>query len=441
MGAPRSTSPAELLRQLIRFDTTNPPGDEGPCLDYIRGLFALGGDGAVECLVRESPAARPNLVVRVAGRGEAPPLLMQGHVDVVTTVGQRWTHPPFGGDLVKGWVWGRGALDMKGGVAMMVSALLRLLERGEPPAGDVVLCCLADEEAGGAHGAQFLVERHPELFAGIRHGLGEGGATTQHVNGRPFYPIMVAEKRACRLRVTLRGPGGHASRSHRGGTMARLGEMLRALDAHRLPVHVTPVASDYVRGIASATPEPERSRLLALLDPRQTDAVLDGMGDESGRFDPILHHTINATIVRAGEKVNVIPSVATVDLDGRMLPGFEPEDFIAEVRAVIGDEPEVEVIGSGPRLKEADRGSLYELLCSVLRELEPEAVPVPLLMTGATDQRYFARLGIEGYGYLPLRLPPGFGQETVHAADERVPAAALDFGTEALTRVLRRYNG
>src|SRR5215470_6812115 len=281
MGAPRSTSPAELLRQLIRFDTTNPPGEEGPCLEYIRGLFALSADGAVECLVRESPGGRPNLVVRVAGRGEAPPLLMQGHVDVVTTAGQHWTHPPFGGDLVKGWVWGRGALDMKGGVAMMVCALLRALERGEPPAGDVVLCCLADEEAGGAHGAQFLVERHADLFAGIHHGLGEGGATTQHLHGRPFYPIMVAEKRACRLRVTLRGPGGHASRSHRGGTMARLGEMLRALDGHRLPVHVTPVAAAYVSGVAEASPEPSRSRLLALLDPARTNAVLDDMGPEA----------------------------------------------------------------------------------------------------------------------------------------------------------------
>ncbi|TMC03413.1 MAG: M20/M25/M40 family metallo-hydrolase [Chloroflexi bacterium] len=439
MGAPNSTSPAELLRRLIRFDTTNPPGDEGPCLEYLRGLFTDAG--GADCRVLESPGGRPNLVVRVPGRGEAPPLLLQGHVDVVTTAGQRWSHPPFGGDLLKGWVWGRGALDMKGGVAMMASALLDRLHRGDPPAGDVVLCCLADEEAGGVHGAQFLVERHAELFAGIRHGLGEGGATTQHLHGRAFYPIMVAEKRACRLRVTLRGPGGHASRSHRGGTMARLGELLGALDRQRLPVHLTPVASGYVRGIAAASPEPERSRLLALLDPARTDAVLDRMGDEAGRFDPILHHTINATIVRAGEKVNVIPSLATVDLDGRMLPGFEPEEFIAEVRAIIGPEPEVEVIGSGPRLKEAEQGPLYDLLCAVLRELEPAAVPVPLLMTGATDQRHFARLGIEGYGYLPLRLPPGFGQETVHAADERVPAAALDFGTDALSRVLSRYRG
>jgi acetylornithine deacetylase/succinyl-diaminopimelate desuccinylase-like protein len=438
MGQTATIAPAELLRQLIRFDTTNPPGDEGPCLEHLRALFDAAG---VPSRTLVSPGGRPNLVVRVPGRGEAPPLLLQGHVDVVTTAGQRWTRPPFGGDLVGGWVWGRGALDMKGGVAIMVSALLRCRERGEAPAGDVVLCCLADEEAGGVHGAQFLVAEHPELFSGIRHGLGEGGGTTQHLDGRPFYPIMVAEKRACRLRVTLRGPGGHASRTHSGGTMARLGSMLVALDRSRLPVHVTPVTAAYVSGIAEASREPFRSRLLALLDPATAHAALDQLGEDAGRLDPILHHTINATIVRAGEKINVIPSVATVELDGRMLPGFEPESFVSEVREVIGQEPEVEVIGSGPRLQEAERGPFFDLLCDVLRELEPDAVPVPMLMTGATDQRHFARLGVVGYGYLPMRLPAGFGQETVHAADERIPAAALEFGTDALFQVVQRYRG
>ncbi len=438
MGASTPT-PAQLLRELIRFDTTNPPGNEGPCLAHLKGLFDAHPSARTWTLA--SPAGRPNLVVRVPGRGEAPPLLLQGHVDVVTTAGQAWTRPPFGGDLVRGWVWGRGALDMKGGVAMMVVALLRALEEGRPPAGDVVLCLLADEEAGGMHGARFLVERHPELFEGIQHGIGEGGATTQHIGGRPFYPIMVAEKRACRLRVTLRGPGGHASRSHRGGTMARLGEMLVALDRCRLPVHVTPAAAGYVRGIAWASPEQERPDLLSLLDPARAPAALEAMGERAGRFESVLRHTINATIVHGGEKINVIPSEAVVDLDGRMLPGFEPEQFIGEVRHVIGQEPEIETLVVGPRLREAERGPFYDLLCDVLRELEPEAVPVPLLMTGATDQRHFASLGIQGYGYLPLRLPEGFGQETVHAADERVPASALDCGTRALTEVLTRYRG
>jgi len=436
MGETTTPTPAATLGALIRFDTTNPPGGEGPCLDYLMRLFQARG---VACRMLGASAERPNLVVRVPGRGLAPPLLMQGHVDVVTTTGQLWTHPPFGGDVVDGWVWGRGALDMKGGVAMMATALLRCLDRDLPPAGDVVFCCLADEEAGGMLGAQYLVQGHAELFEGIRHGIGEGGASTQHIGGRQFYPIMVAEKRACRLRITLRGPGGHASRSHRGGTMARLGEMLRALDRSRLPVHVTPVAAEYVQGISETASEPARSRLRALLDVTRTDAVLDTMGEESSRFDPILHHTINATIVRAGEKINVIPSEANVDLDGRMLPGFEPEEFVAEVRQVVGQAPEIEILGVGPRLQPAERGLFYELLCEVIQQLEPQAVTVPLLMTGATDQRHFAQLGIDGYGYLPLRLPRGFGQETVHAADERVPVAALDFGTEALFQVLHRY--
>jgi acetylornithine deacetylase/succinyl-diaminopimelate desuccinylase-like protein len=430
--------PAQLLQELIRFRTVNPPGNEAPCQDHLRALFEARGVPAR--LLCSSPG-RPNLVVRVPGRGEAPPLLLQGHVDVVTVAGQRWARDPFGGELIDGWVWGRGALDMKGGLAMMVSALLRCLDQGRPPAGDVVLCCLADEEAGGVHGAQFLVQCHPGLFEGIRHGLGEGGGATLTVEGRRFYPIMVAEKRICRLRMVVRGPGGHASQTHRDGVTARLGRLLLALDRGRLPIRVTPPAAEYVRGIALAVSEPARSRLLALLDPVRGEGAMDEMGPEALRFDPILRNTVNATIVRAGEKVNVIPSEATIELDGRMVPGCECEQFLDELRQLVGPEPEIEVVSLGPPPLESERGPFYDLLGQVLRELEPAAIPVPLLMAGATDQRHFARLGIQGYGYLPLQLPAGFGQETVHAADERVPVAALDFGAEALFRVLQRYRG
>lgn len=384
---------------------------------------------------------RPNLVLRVRGRGLAPPLLLQGHVDVVTTANQLWQHPPFEGVLLDGWVWGRGALDMKSGLAMMAGALLRSLDEGRPPAGDVVLCFLADEEAGGIHGAQFLVEKHPQLFDGIRHGIGEGGGAAQHLGGNAFYPITVAEKRVCRLRVVIRGPGGHAARHHRGGTMGKLGALLSALDQSRLPVHVTPLAEAFIREVAAASPSTLRSQLLELLDPGRTDSALDALGPEASRFESILHNTINPTLVQAGHKINVIPSEAIVDLDGRMLPGFEPERFMAEVRRLVGPEPEMEALAVGPGLPEPRLDGLFELLGNVLKELEPDAVPVPAMMTGATDQRHFARLGIRGYGYLPLRLPADFGQETVHAADERVPVEALDFGVEALYRVLQRYRG
>ena len=430
--------PAELRRRLIQFDTTNPPGAEAACQQFLVDQFA---GREVEARMLAALPDRPNLVLRVPGRGDAPPLLLQGHVDVVTTANQHWEHPPFAGELVDGWVWGRGALDMKSGLAMMVGALLRCLDEGRPPAGDVVLCSLADEEAGGIQGAQFVVEKHPHLFSGIRHGLGEGGGATQHLGGRAFYPIMVAEKRACRLRLVLRGPGGHAARHHRGGTMGRLGSLLSAVDRSRLPVHVTPVAEAYVRAVAGASSEPLRRELLALLEGGRTDSTLDTMGPEASRFESILHNTINPTIVQAGQKVNVIPSEATVDLDGRMLPGVEPDQFIAEVRRVIGQEPELAILNVGPRLPEPRMDGLFDMLGDVLRELDPRAVPVPAMMTGATDQRHFGQLGIRGYGYLPLRLPPEFGQETVHAADERVPVKALDFGVEALYQVLQRYRG
>jgi acetylornithine deacetylase/succinyl-diaminopimelate desuccinylase-like protein len=431
-------SPAELLQHLIRFDTTNPPGNEGACLAWLKELFDARG---VEARLFSGTPDRPNLVVRVPGRGEAPPMLLQGHVDVVTTAGQTWARPPFAGEVVDGWVWGRGALDMKGGLAMMVTALVRGLDSARAPAGDVVLCCLADEEAGGIHGAQFLVDRHPELFDGIRHAVGEGGGVSQHLAGTVFYPIMVAEKRSCRLRLRLRGPGGHASRAHRGGTMAKLGALLTRLDGARLPAHVTPVTESYIRGIAAAVREPLRSRLLALLDPDRCDAALGALGGEARRFESILRNTVNATVVAAGYKINVIPSEAVVDLDGRMLPGFEPPQFIEEVRSVVGPEPEIEVLNVSPRMPQPQLGAFYDLLRSILVELDHEAVPVPFLMIGGTDQRHFAKLGIEGYGYLPLRLAADDVVDTVHAADERVPVTALDFGAAAIAELLQRYRG
>jgi acetylornithine deacetylase/succinyl-diaminopimelate desuccinylase-like protein len=430
--------PAELLSRLIQFDTTNPPGAEEACQRFLLDQFA-GRD--LEARMLAAVRGRPNLVVRVPGRGEAPPLLLQGHADVVTTANQRWRHPPFAGEVLEGWVWGRGALDMKSGLAMMVGALLRSLDEGRPPAGDVLFCSLADEEAGGIHGAQFLVEEHRDLFNGIRHGIGEGGGATLRLGGRTFYPIMVAEKRTCRLRIVLRGPAGHAARHHRGGTTGRLGSLLVAIDGSRLPVHLTSAAEAYVRGVAEATGEPLRSRVLALLDPRRTDSILDAMGPDAGRFESVLHNTINPTVVRAGQKVNVLPSEATVDLDGRVLPGLTTEDFIGEVRAIVDREAELSVLDEGPRLPEPVMDGFFGLLCEVLRELDPEGVPVPAMMTGATDQRHFGQLGIRGYGYLPLRLPPDFGQETVHAADERVSVAALEFGVDALYQVLQRYMG
>ncbi|MCA9993797.1 MAG: M20/M25/M40 family metallo-hydrolase, partial [Anaerolineales bacterium] len=191
--------PAALLQQLIRFDTTNPPGNEAACVGYIDGLLRQAG---IETTLLALDPNRPNLIARLPGRGEAPPLLLQGHVDVVTTAGQVWQQPPFAANLVDGYIWGRGAVDMKGGVAMMVSAFLRAAAENLDTAGDLILAIVSDEESGGIYGAKFLAQQHPEQFAGVQYAIGEFGGFTMYVGGQRFYPIMVTEKQICSLKAT-----------------------------------------------------------------------------------------------------------------------------------------------------------------------------------------------------------------------------------------------
>src|SRR5215216_493880 len=303
--APSYERPVELLQQLIRFNTTNPPGNEREGVEWIDGVL---GNGGYETKILAKDPERPNLLARLEGLGEAPPLLLYGHVDVVTVEGQSWRHPPFEGKNIDGWVWGRGALDMKGGVAMLLAAFLRAKAEGLTPPGDVLLLVLSDEESGGDYGAKYLVEEHAGLFDGVRYALGEFGGFPLYVGGRRFYPIQVAEKQRCFLRAVVRGPGGHGALPMRGGAMAKLARLLKRLDRRRLPVHVTPVARRFLETMSHASPFPTGTILRGLLDPRLTDRTLDLLRSKGQVFYPMLHNTVNATIVRGGEKINVIPS-------------------------------------------------------------------------------------------------------------------------------------
>ena len=428
-------TPVELLQRLIRFDTTNPPGNEAACIDFVRGLLE---DAGVATETYAKDPARPNLVSRLPGRGNRAPLLLQGHVDVVTTSGQDWARPPFGGELVDGFVWGRGALDMKGGVAMMVSAFLRAAREQTPLEGDVILAVLADEENGGDLGAKFLVEEHPHLFEGVRYSLGEFGGFTLELGGTSLYPIQVAEKQICWLNARVTGRGGHGAMPQRGGTMGRLGKLLRDLDRKRMPVHITPAARAQFEAMAAAVSRPTSDILRALLRPKLTDRVLPLLGERAQATEPLLRHTVSATIVRAGEKHNVVPATIEVALDVRALPGFGPDEVIPEVQRLVGDDIELELVRYDPGPPEP-RLDQFETLAEILRELEPGAVPVPLLQGGVTDGRFFAQLGIQNYGFLPLKLPGDFRfASLIHAADERVPADAIEFGAEAVFRALQR---
>ena len=426
--------PVELLQNLVRFNTTNPPGHEVECITYINNL--LRGAGFETTLLARVPE-RPNLITRLAGQGNASPFLLYGHVDVVTTENQMWQHPPFEGKLMDGYVWGRGTLDMKGGVAMMLTALLRAKAESLTLPGDVVLTIVSDEEAGGDYGAKYLVESHAALFDGIRYAIGEFGGFTVRIGRQRFYPIMVAEKQICWMKATVRGPGGHGALIIRGGAMAKLAQLLQQLDRHRLPVHITPIARNMVGAISSALPFPARLVLRQLLNPALTDKLLKLLGKRGQILDPLFHNTVNATIVRGGDKINVIPSQIILELDGRLLPGYRPADMMDELRRIVGDEVELELIrhDSGPA--EPDMG-LFDTLAGILREADPDGIPVPMLMSGVTDARFFSRLGIQTYGFLPMNLPAGFNLlQTIHAADERIPVEAMAFGTDAIYKALQ----
>jgi acetylornithine deacetylase/succinyl-diaminopimelate desuccinylase-like protein len=435
-GAGIWARPADLLRDLIRFDTTNPPGNERACISYIEGLVRAAG---IDSTIRARDPERPNLIARLEGRGLVPPLLLYGHVDVVTTEGQDWSRPPFEAVEEDGFVWGRGAIDMKGGVAMMLSAFLQAAAEGPKPPGDVIFCALADEENMSPYGAEWLVREHAGLFTGVRYAIGEFGGFTMHTSGRRFYPIQVAEKQVCTVQVTLRGAPGHGSMPKRGGAMAKLADALRELDRSRLPVHVTPVARQMVETFAGELGAPRGSALRLLLRPRLTDPMLDRLGAAGQLFDPLLHNTVSPTVLRTSDKFNVIPGEVTLVLDGRLLPGLAPADLLAELRALLGPEPELEVIKFDPGPPEPDM-SLYGTLAAILERADPGSKATPLLMPGVSDARFFARLGIQTYGFLPMKLPPGFDfWAGVHGADERIPADAVDFGARAIGEALRRF--
>ncbi|MFD0589634.1 M20/M25/M40 family metallo-hydrolase [Paenibacillus sp. GCM10027627] len=436
-GDETSNSPVRILQQLIRFDTTNPPGHEEACIRYIEGLLQ---DAGIPSAILAKESGRPNLIARLPGSGEAPPLLLYGHVDVVDTTKQEWSRDPFGGELEDGYIWGRGTLDMKGGIAMMLAAFIRAHQEAVPLKGDIILAIVSDEEAGGDLGAGYLVEQFPHLFEGVNYAIGEFGGFTFQSGGRTFYPVMVAEKGLCWLKATIRGDGGHGSLGHRDGCMAQLGDMLQWLNRVKLPVHVTPAASLMIHAMADALPAASGFLLRQLLRPGWTGAVLKLLGDKGKLFQSLLYNTISATIVRGGEKINVHPSEIEVQLDGRLVPGFTPEQFIEELyQSGLSRKIKLELLLHDPIPAAPDMG-LFPLLSEVLKAADRDAIPVPMLLPGGTDGRHFDKLGIQTYGYLPMPLPEQLNfTSLIHAADERVPAESILFGAEALYRVLARY--
>jgi acetylornithine deacetylase/succinyl-diaminopimelate desuccinylase-like protein len=433
----------ELLAALLRFDTTNPPGNEAEAVAFLADTLRQAG---VEPEVLSPAPGRANLVARLAGGGDEAPLLLNGHVDVVAAEAGRWRHPPFAGEVHDGVLWGRGAVDMKQMVAMSVATVGLLARLGVPLRRDLKLAVVADEEAGCAAGSAWLVDQHPDkVRAG--HALGEVGGATFYLGGRPFYPIQVAEKGIAWLRAVATGATGHGSIPREDNAVVRLSEFLARAGRRRLPLHASPEVRRFLEAMAGLQGRAGRAALPLLLHPRWSNLVLRRGVRDPGMtrvLSAVLRNTVSPTVVHAGSKVNVIPGRAEAELDGRIAVGSSEAELLAELRSLAGPGIELELLGpSRPPTVTPPGDPLFDVLAGVVADHHPGAVAVPTVTPGFTDAKFWSQLGAACYGFAPIRLEPSDPDFTAmfHGDDERVPVAGLQAGLRMLADAVARWCG
>ena len=432
------------LRALLRLDTRNPPGNEHLAADYLRA--ALGRDGIGTEIVGPSPD-RASIIARLRGDGSEPPLLLMSHTDVVAVERDKWTQDPFGGEIVDGFIYGRGALDMKNMVAMELQTILLLKRRID--AGvvrlkrDVIFMAAADEEVGGRAGAGWVVDNRPELIRAA-YALNEGGGNVRIINGVNYYHVQTAEKGVQRFRLRARGTPGHASLQRDDNAVLLLAEKLARLRGRPLPLHLSATAQAYIEGIAAGQSEPTRGTFVALLDPNRCDAALAELDIPQSlkrQIHAITHNTISATILQAGSQINVIPSIAEAQLDARIVPGQTRQSFLAELKQIFGDDAEIEFLSEhGSVALEAEvTGPLWQTIEQVLAERAPGSRVVPKMLAGATDAKHVARLGTQVYGFCPELYVGPDESSRVHGHDERMSVESLKWGARTLYEVVERF--
>jgi acetylornithine deacetylase/succinyl-diaminopimelate desuccinylase-like protein len=444
------------LRDLLRLRTVNPPGDEIIAARYLEGALT---DIGLRPEVVEAAPGRGSVSCRVRGDGTAgAPFLLLSHTDVVPAPPELWTHDPFGADVADGYVWGRGAVDMKSTVAMQLQVIRLLAETarraGRDPASDpipglgrdVVFTATADEEAGGWQGAGWVVEHRPEWLRAAG-ALTEAGGVSIELGGRRFYPIQVEEKGHVVYRITVEGTWGHGSVPRTDNAAVRAAAVVIAL-AGPEPANATPVMRAFIEGVAAELGDVQGDRLRRILDadPAVADAALDELCEagDARVARALLRDTVSPNVIAAGVKYNVIPGTAEVQLDCRPLPGTSEADLRARLIARLGPDLASHctfgIIHQGASVSSPVDSDLYRLLETTLLDHDPLARPLPIMAPFATDAKHTARLGIPTYGFSPLRLDPDERfLERFHGVDERVSLEALRFGLPVLYDVVMRY--
>ena len=432
----------QWLGEVLRIDTTNPPGNEGLCASWVQAILTQYG---VSSQLYELVPGRGNVVARLEGHGSGKghdPLLLTAHMDVVPHDKRFWTQDPFGGAIVDGWMYGRGAVDMKFMLIENLVTFLALRESGLKLTRDVIFLALADEEAGCEHGARFMVDRHPEAIR-ARWGINELGGFPIYVGKqqRKAYLVQTAEKGLAWLRIRIPGSPGHGSLVQHDNPVSKAAAVVSALQKGVHPHTVTPAARDFIAGLAGQAGA-VGAVLKMLLNPLTYGLAHGLVPDPAQRnvFRAVLHDTANPTVFHGGVKVNVVPSEVVIEVDGRTLPGQTTEGFLAPIRAILPAGSQIEIISEGPPYVVPASGALWDQINSVMSEADPGTAVIPYLMTGFSDSKYLGQLGADIYGFAPVHFPPHVALTSlVHGHDERIPVDGFRWGSRIHYETVARF--
>ena len=422
---------ARIAAELIRFDTSNFGGGdakgEREAAEYVGAyLESLG----LQPEYYEPIPRRTNVMARVAGRNkDKPALVVHGHLDVVPAMADDWQVDPFAGIVQDGMLWGRGAVDMKNMNAMILTSVAEILRAGEQPERDLILAFFADEENGGVEGSALVVQNRPEWFAGATEAISEVGGYSIPVGDQRAYLLQVGEKALMWIRLIAKGRAGHGSRFHPENAVTRLAEAVTAIGRTSWPIQLTDTTREFLDRMSALTGLP-------VDDP---DALAATAGPAEAFLRSTLRTTTNPTVLQAGYKHNVIPERAEALIDVRVIPGQE-EDVLAQLRALVGDDIEIEMVVQDIGMETPFAGPLVEAMVAALERHDPGVPVIPYLLGAGTDNKALAYLGITGYGFAPLKLPADLDFTGMfHGVDERVPIESLVFGQRVLTDLLRTY--
>ncbi|MEM2995541.1 MAG: M20/M25/M40 family metallo-hydrolase [Candidatus Bathyarchaeia archaeon] len=436
-----------LLSDLIRINTVNPPGNETEAAKYLAETLEKDG---FNCEVLESAPGRGNLITRLKGEGEKPSLLLLSHLDVVAANPKEWSVNPFEGLVKNGFVWGRGAVDMKSMTAIEVMVMKLLKRNGVKPKGDVILTATADEEKGGEAGAGWLMRTYPEKVW-ADYVLNEGGGLAIPANGKNTYTIQTAEKGILWLKIKAKGSSGHSSvPTAADNAILRINKVIDKLGNHRANITITPTVKEFLKEIVKEKHAVQQEISLLLENPSLGDQILDRLAKKdkamAEEFRAMLRMTIAPTIIHGGVKENVIPSECEAVFDCRLLPSQTPDEAVEYIKNLLADivemeKLEFEVIQANEPSESPINTPLYNLIVKTLKEFEPNCSVAPLMLTGGTDSRFFRGAGSVCYGFQPMRadLPRGEILKMMHGVDERISIENLIFGTSVLYKIVERF--